>query len=155
MLRSRPGRITPGILRMGSSAGLDGMGSTKPPIPAENSDRPARSQFTVLTELTCLKDLAYFLKKGEETVSLSSVLIFESFDRFYILWYGLCTIRGHPSVVFCNVVRSVLSTWRTHELVRRERPYWHIIQGPKIMYDNRSSINMQHLLKWYTCGEQN
>jgi hypothetical protein len=90
-----------------------------------------------------------FLKKGEKAVSLSPVLIYEPFDRFYVLWYGPCTIRGRASVVFCNVVRSVLSTWRTHKLVRRERNYWYLIQGYKIMYGNRSSINVQRLLKWY------
>jgi hypothetical protein len=72
---------------MGSRAGLDEMEIIE--LPAGNSGCPARSQFTVLTELSSLKDLAYFpfLKRETKTVSLSPVSIFE--DLIYFTYSGM------------------------------------------------------------------
>jgi hypothetical protein len=50
----------------------------------------------------------------------------------------------HPNLEHVNHLQSVLTTWRTYELLEMGAK---LILSPEIMYDNRPSRNMQLLLR--------
>ena len=57
-------------------------------------------------------------------------------------------IGGNPNLVMFKYLQSVITIWRSHELVSWEWPWIHLIYYPQIMYGNRCSKNT-YLSRYY------
>ena len=74
---------------------------------------------------------------------MSLLLACETLDRFSRNLVSTLCIGRQPNAVILNLLCSVITEWRTHKPIRRERHQRHWLLDPEIMWSKRAQRSMQ------------